>query len=160
VPLRNFCPTNKYNPSQGNQVPGQPFWWWTIKPNQRPIASQTLQLTSSNNIVRAERVDANTIKVGLVLEAANPLVTSPAISSDINVFIRKQNGVAQYRVEGSHDGFPAYELYINGTRVYEFDPKARNQTPISLAPPKEWPVNINWQNVPSRFSQQRPPTCP
>jgi hypothetical protein len=159
VPTRNFCATNQYNPSQGNAVAGQPSWWWTLRPNQLPIRSRRLPLTNTNNIVRAERVNANTVKVQLVLAAGNPFA-GPEIDANINVFIRKNAGAQpEYRVEGNHDGFPAYELYINGTRVYDFDPKTRNQDPASLFPPAEWsiretkPLLNNWQRVPRNFFQ-------
>ena len=166
VPTRNFCPTNQYKPSQGNPVAGQPSWWWALKLNQVPIQSKRLALTNTNNIVRGERVDANTVKVQLALAAGNPFA-GPDIDANINVFIRKKPGVPpEYRVEGNHDGFPAYELYINGTRVYDFDPKARNQTPVSLFPPAEWaikntkPLLNNWQKIPNNFFQPPLKVCP
>jgi RHS repeat-associated protein len=33
---------------------------------------------------------------------------------------------------GAHDGFPAYELYVDGTLVYSYDPRPAGQTPLSL----------------------------
>ena len=167
VPVRNFCETKSYLPSQGSRVAGQPFWWWTIKPNQSSRAIGKLALAPSNNNVSVERVNNTTVRVALVLDAPNPLVTgSPGIGAGINIFLRKQNGANQYRVEGIHDGFPAYELYINGTPVYQFDPKARAQNPLSLGPPREWNVQDvspqlnNWRNVPNQFVQQPLPLCP
>jgi len=166
APTRNFCPTNKYNPSQGNPVAGQPSWWWALRSNQAPIQSRRLALTNTNNIVRGERVDANTVRVRLALAAGNPFA-GPDIDANINVFIRKRPNVPpEYRVEGNHDGFPAYELYINGTRVYDFDPKVRNQNPRSLFPPAEWairetkPLLNNWQRVPRNFFQPPLNVCP
>jgi len=73
-------------------------------------------------------------------EATNPLVTSaPAISYTITITIDKTAGT--YSIEGSHDGFPAYEIYINGKRVYQHDPLATGDGLGSLFPDEEYDVN-------------------
>ncbi|PSP15324.1 MAG: hypothetical protein BRC52_16560, partial [Cyanobacteria bacterium SW_5_48_44] len=35
---------------------------------------------------------------------------------------------------GSHDGFPAYELYIDDAQVYNYNPLEANDGPIALSP--------------------------
>ena len=73
-------------------------------------------------------------------EASNPLVTgSPAISYTINITIDRSTGT--YSMEGSHDGFPAYEIYINGKRVYQHDPLATGDDLNSLFPDEEYTIN-------------------
>jgi hypothetical protein len=73
-------------------------------------------------------------------EATNPLASgSPAISYTINITIDK--AVGTYSIEGSHDGFPAYEIYINGKRVYQYDPLATGDGLGSLFPDEEYDIN-------------------
>ena len=51
---------------------------------------------------------------------------------------------------GSHDGFPAHELYVNGTLVYSYDPVAAGNDPTNLLPPMDIDVSTSWVSVPSR----------
>jgi hypothetical protein len=46
------------------------------------------------------------------------------------------------RLWGSHDGFPAFEIYIDGTTIYTFDPSVTGDSIISLAPPMEKFVHV------------------
>ena len=81
---------------------------------------------------------------GLPLE---PL--SPNINADLLVIIEQKPGErGRYRIQGKHDGFPNYELYIHGKPAYLHDVLATNQTPVSLLPPMEFEVNTPWVNTP------------
>ncbi len=44
---------------------------------------------------------------------------------------------------GRHDGFPAYQAYVQDKLVYSHDPIATRQTPLSLFPPMEFDVMDN-----------------
>ena len=79
-------------------------------------------------------------KVRIVFSGKNPLVAlAPAIDGTVDVFVSyevvdgRRTRVAGYSISGSHDGFPAWEMYINGTRVHEYDPIPNGCTPLSLA---------------------------
>jgi len=54
---------------------------------------------------------------------------------DYNYYItlkRNQDGHITYWVVGDHDGFPAYELYIDGTLVHSYDPRISGTGPSAL----------------------------
>jgi hypothetical protein len=56
------------------------------------------------------------------MSANNPLFTgSPAIDWDITVTI---DDSGNYEVTGTHDKYPAYDIYINTTQAYTYDPRA------------------------------------
>lgn len=57
----------------------------------------------------------------------------------LKVTIDKASGT--YSIEGIHDGFPAYEIYINGKRVYQHDPLATGEGLWSLFGDGEYEVN-------------------
>jgi hypothetical protein len=84
-----------------------------------------------------------TIEIKCRSEAINPLVSgAPAISYTFTITIDKSNPTSPtYSLVGDHDGFPAYEIYINGKRVHEHDPLATGEGLGSLGPPAEHPVN-------------------
>ena len=149
---RDWGETKEYDSDQGFRVSSKPFWWWEIKENEIPLDKETLLVTGDNNLISVFREDSNTVKVSFELEGGNPLAPepqflAPTISADFDVFVRKINDELFYRIEGEHDGFPAYELYIDEKRVYEHDPEARNQTPFSLAIDREWEIDTNWENL-------------
>jgi hypothetical protein len=53
----------------------------------------------------------------------NPLVRpSCDIDWNLNLQLREEGGATNYVLSGVHDGFPAYELYVNGHEIYRFDP--------------------------------------
>jgi hypothetical protein len=47
-------------------------------------------------------------------------------------------GAIEYLVQGQHDGFPNYEIYVGNQRLYEHDAVAHGQTLLSLGPPTEY----------------------
>ena len=78
-----------------------------------------------------------------------PLPTSPAIDANFAVEVTSKSGEEiHYRVNGRHDRFPAYKLYLDGTVIYEYnplepyknDPTRRNplasNSPLKLFPPE------------------------
>jgi Ca2+-binding RTX toxin-like protein len=152
TPELKWGQTTRYDSSQAQFDPDKPDWWWIPKDGATPNAKETLQVTNDNNRVVAKRISANEIEVSFHLDGGNPLALpgTPNINADLKIFIRQQEGKkAEYRLEGDHDGFPAYELYINRNRVYEHDPVKRNQGPFSLMPPAEFDFpETEFQSVP------------
>jgi hypothetical protein len=74
-----------------------------------------------------------------------PLLTiSAAIDWDLTITIDTSSGRTRYAITGDHDGFPAYEVYINKTPIWRYNP---GSPPFGwdhiqrLSPPAEVPVN-------------------
>lgn len=81
--------------------------------------------------------------------AGNPLFAlggislAPAINADIVVtFSLDSDGNIFYAASGVHDGFPAYELYINQQLVNSWDPVAQGKSPFALFPFNDVTVNV------------------
>lgn len=79
-----------------------------------------------------------------VCNASNPLVNlAPGIGYTVTITADYTTpSTPKYSISGTHDGFPAYEIYINGTRVYQHDPMATGDGPGSLFPPEEYTISI------------------
>ncbi|BDA71762.1 hypothetical protein CAL7716_059280 [Calothrix sp. PCC 7716] len=152
-PTRTWGQTTKYSPDQGNPVAGQPFWWWAIKPGETPLAAATLPVTNGNNNVTVERISDDTVKVNLKISGGNPLAipfVTPNLDADVNVFIRQKSpcDAPEYKLEGATDGFPGYELVINGKRVYGTRPDVIGTSPFNLGGSMDLTVSQGWQRVP------------
>ncbi|MFA7236291.1 MAG: DUF3238 domain-containing protein [Phycisphaeraceae bacterium] len=93
------------------------------------VAADTAGPTTTMTV---SRVAADKVEVRFVMSASNPLVTSPAIDWDVTVTIDQAGA---YTVECQHDGYPAYDIYINNTRVYQYDPRATGKDVNDLFPP-------------------------
>lgn len=157
-PERDFGETIGWKVEDGIPVFGRPLWWWQLK-SQEPtiLGRERLRVSQVNNRVRIDWRDQQTIRVRFILNGSNPLMkAAPAINADLTVLLRRsgQDDV-MVSVEGRHDGFPAYELYIDGHPVYWHDPVERRQHPLSLAHPAEWAVQIPWTRVKTRSQQLR-----
>jgi len=138
-----------------------PIFGSRIQLGQLVDKERTLTPTDDNNSVKVSRPSNNIVKTQFKLSGGIPLVPAwlvPDIDADITVEIRQEEGEeAKYRVSGSHDGFPAYELYINGERVYEHDPREAGKGPLALLPPSDISVNEPWQDIPGTSPPPPPP---
>lgn len=91
----------------------------------------------------------NSYSIDFDLKATNPIPPplpggaknrlTPAIDANITVEITRDEVrpyyyVTSYEVSGTHDGFPAYELYIDYNLVYAYDPILAGQGPLALSP--------------------------
>jgi hypothetical protein len=152
-----FGQTTRYDRDQGSPVRGKFDWCWQLKPNQAPKAVAQQTSTDRNNKLVINRVGEN-VQVIFYLDAKIPPtrlleeITSsavPAFNADISVLVRpRKSGGLEYLVLGTHDGFPAYELLINGNLVYTYDPIKAGKSPASLIPPSDQRVSIPWTKVP------------
>ena len=100
---------------------------------ERKAAKSTLWID------KTEWLGDRKIAVTCKCESANPLlIGAPAINYTFVITIdRTDISHPKYSLTGQHDGFPAYEIYINHTRVYEHDPLATGDTGRSLLPPDD-----------------------
>lgn len=90
---------------------------------------------------------AKKVAVKCRCEASDPLISgAPAIDYTITITIDKAAGT--YSIQGSHDGYPAYEIYINGKRVYEHDPLATGDGIMSLFGTGEYDINVVGKPLP------------
>ena len=95
-----------------------------------------------------------TYSIHVKSEVSNPLMKfAPDIDYEltINLDYIKNTNLINYSLYGSHDGFPAYEVFIGNTNIYfhtpkiqegqhPLDPFNRGQTIASLFPPMEFNV--------------------
>jgi hypothetical protein len=145
---RQFGLSSEYNPSDCVAVPGKPDWFLALNPGATAIASDTLAVTDDDLSVvlgagastteAAFSVARPSTVVNINLDGALPLVTgAPAIDATLYVHLISDGGRLKGLVRGSHDGFPAYEIYMNQVLVYKFDPVAAGTSPINLMPPED-----------------------
>jgi hypothetical protein len=155
-PDRDFDESNEYQAMQAHHVEGKPWWWWDINEDGGPLHTETLEPSGENSAVSVTRTGTNEAEIKLHLNAGVP-ARSPVrqlsfhIKAEISVHIRQEQGkTAQYSVTGSHTGFPAYEIYLNGNRVYEHDPVKDQDSPWSLGRlDHEVPQSYaNWRDLP------------
>lgn len=150
---REFGKTTKYNAGDITRKPSDPFWFYNLKPGAKSVASATQAVNDSTNNITFNNTASDT-SVNYKLRGSNPLITpplqAPPIDANLMVQIRKDNnGQIQYKVSGTHDGFPAYEVYINGKRAYSYDPTSTVKSPFNLINSifPQIKVDKPWSNV-------------
>lgn len=112
----------------------RPWWWREDFYRAPPKVEKTLLLSPDNNLIRVTRINNNTLIVNLVLNASNPLAPgAPAINSDFHFRIEQYVDGSRVNLSGRHDGFPAYEIYINALPLYQYDPTSVS-SPLGLFP--------------------------
>lgn len=125
-------------------------WCKGLKPGA--VAERRTQTVPDMATVSRE---GTAVKVNISVDLGNPFGASlyANTNANLNVFIRGNdtNG-PQYKITGSHDGFPAYELYINKKLVYCHDPLASGDSPRSLFDDGvgEYDIEVDsgdWRNV-------------
>jgi hypothetical protein len=143
---RDTDETRLYNKDQGFEI--GPSWRWGLRDGAQPVRAATLDINNVNLPVISNLGNAASIR--FELDAGNPVppplfnllppppVFTPGIGGDFNLLIsRNPSGTINYELEGSHDGFPAHELYINDNLIYAFDPLLANSDPTDLVPGNE-----------------------
>ncbi|HEX8178928.1 MAG TPA: hypothetical protein VF525_05230 [Pyrinomonadaceae bacterium] len=156
----DFGQTHTYlsNPVHAEHVNGKPYWFYDWRPpfnaDNVPGLETHLTRTEKNLGVKVMPALPNMISVRLTVQAgipsAEPItrVSAPDIDADITVIIQQHDEHAEYTIAGDHDGFPAYELYINGQPAYQYDPVAHNVGPEKLYPPMDVKVARGWTKIP------------
>jgi len=155
---RRWGETTEYEPSALLDVPGRADWYKQLASGAMPIARATLALTddnlkivlggagsTTNNILS---VTEGTTLVTLIVSGGNPLVGyAPNIDATLHLHLKNDGGRLKAWVKGSHDGFPAYELYVAGKRVYEYDPEPVGESPYALSPPEDRSVDTGYVEI-------------
>jgi len=136
---------------------GKPDWWREKVDGAQPTERATCPRTTDNLNVTVgapgttRNIQAMAEQASIVtINASGSLPLSsiaPAIDADMSVMLRLAGGGVEAKAVGSHDGFPAHELYVNGTRIYAYDPVAAGSSPTALAPPMDVDVDTGWTNV-------------
>ena len=86
--------------------------------------------------------------LSLHADGSNPLISvAPAINADLNLYLEHMGNALRCLACGDHDGFPAYELYVNGMLIYCHDPIAGGKSPFALFPPSDINVNTGWIDI-------------
>ena len=106
------------------------------------------QRTASNRNMKVDvrRLSAQAVEVKLSGEVGNPLVNlAPTTDWAFTLTIDASASPARWTLSGDHDGFPAYEIYINNMPIYTYDPGSPPYTFLDhlarLGTPMEIPVN-------------------
>ena len=159
-----FGESHQFAASQGAHVAGKPEWWWQLNsPSEVPNHSERLARSDANSRIEAAPLQvaspAGEVDVKLTMNASIP-ATQPmrtaafAFNADLVVLIRQTaREQAQYVVFGGHDEFPAYELYINKTLVYSYDPEAAQTKPFwGLMAPEKVHIDTGYRTNPPLWS--------
>jgi hypothetical protein len=87
------------------------------------LLHETATASASNMHVDVSRTSDSAVSVHLFGGASNPLVAgAPAIDWDFIINIDASGSTPQYTLQGTWDGFPAVEIYINGESIYVNSP--------------------------------------
>lgn len=79
--------------------------------------------SSGGMFITVQTIDQHRVTVRLFGGAANPLVPgAAAIDWDFSLTIDTSGSRPRWTLIGKHDGFPAFEIYINNTAIYTHDP--------------------------------------
>lgn len=151
-PVLNFGVTHEYDRNDTEPVPNKPDWWWQIKPGVTPISKPDTQVVTPDRF-RVEFIKINSpdiwrlrFTISASLAATKWLVRNVAFDIDAQFSLDLKPlppeegeilGKVQYFLWGQHDGFPAYEVYLNGHPVYQYNPETRGASPTNLAPPMD-----------------------
>lgn len=85
------------------------------------------------DVTRIGPEPTNQIQVYCGVATSNPLIVfAPAVDMEYEINLTFGSGEIEYELEGCHDGFPSYEVYINGVPIIT---DVDNGNPNSMFPP-------------------------
>jgi len=118
---------------------------WCLLPGATADCVLTAVAGQNGNVlsVTHTRISSTEVEVRFDLVGGNPCAAgiigpdAPPINATLTVRFREvcANATlqpAEFRLYGTHDGFPWHEVYINGSAVYEHDPCCTGEGPSSL----------------------------
>ncbi len=152
-----WSPSTAYRRADVQPEPGKPAWWRSRKPGAVPLETASLTRTPENLDVvpgasgtarNAQAIAERASIVSVRATGSNPLVPgAPALDADLAVLLRVRDGAVEAKIVGTHDGFPAHELYVNRHRLVAYDPVAAGGTPWDLADLRGVEVATDWVRV-------------
>lgn len=162
---RHWSDSHSYSSSDTTAVPGKPDWWLDLNPGAVPTGTAACALNDdtlrafiggSGTTVNVLAVAENASLVTVWMAGNNPLIPgSPDIDATMAVLLRRTaSGGIEAKVHGSHDGFPAHELYVNGHQLYTYDPVAAGNGPTALIAPEDIDVSTGWTTVSAGATSQ------
>jgi len=113
------------------------------------LLHQSGRASDETMLFAVRRISPHVVEVRLLGDVPNPIANGPDIVKTITwnfiVTIDTSDETPRWNLAGQHDGFPAYEIYINNIPIYTYDP---GPPPYSfshhlrkLAPPMDRTVN-------------------
>ncbi|MFM6408481.1 MAG: DUF3238 domain-containing protein, partial [Microcystis sp.] len=96
--------------------------------------------TATDPISESVSGSASAIIVNLNAAVGNPLVPAPKADYNFNLTLNRLRNEWQWQLNGSHDGFPAYGVFLNGKLIYDHDPRRTGDDPWSLFGSGEYTV--------------------
>ncbi len=153
---RRWGESTAYASSDVVAVPGKPDWWKDKRSGARPTQRATLAASNDNlnlsvggstrDNIEVTMSDATVVRFHV--DGGIPLMSlAPNINADLRLHLKREGGAIQAKLLGDHDGFPAYEVYVEGQRIYGYDPVAAGNTPTALFPPSDITVSTGWQTL-------------
>lgn len=150
------------------EVPGKPSWWRDTVENPRVLERATLPRTPDNLGVEAGGFGTQDAVYGVIsddsmftyhVDGGLPLLPSvtPNINARLRLLLRANGGQVEARLHGNHDGFPAHEFYVEGVRIYGYDPVAAGNSPLALngLGDGDIAVDTNWVSIGPRANFMR-----
>ena len=129
-------PSSRYTASQGFRVEGKPFWWWDINDGESPQETETLPTTDDDTVI-VSKLSTNITDVQFDINGGNPLQPfAPELNASVAILISQQSPAhtPEYSFFGKIDGYPSYEILINGENVYSYDIEVAGTSPFDLYP--------------------------
>jgi hypothetical protein len=132
TPRMQFGPSAQWDGDQIEYKTGFPWWWYDILPGETTTKRHTLTRTPANLNAEVTRDpdDPDLVHIRLVIEASvaaeDPILAAiaPTISADLLLSVwERADHTPQFSLTGTHDGFPAFELFINGKSFHSYDPR-------------------------------------
>jgi len=90
--------------------------------NDCHLLHEVATASNSNMHAAVTRTGEHQVSVHIFGGAGNPLVVSPEINWDFTITIDTSGTSAHWTINGAHDGFPAYEVYINDNPIHTYSP--------------------------------------
>ena len=98
-------------------------WYDVLTPAYRVIEVSDQDRATVDGTEKVKRVEKCCVRVEINASASDPLITlAPDVDYSYEILLCcREDNVIQYEVKGTHDGWPAYSLWIGGELVHAYD---------------------------------------